>query len=113
MMESRTLYVVFTNTDLTEGRGWQYPIGYSFNEYTALRVAKKKGVMGTDGDVSGYPTLIVDGKEYVPVSLLNIQRPEQADIDKEQADKKRKETVARLLEAGADPEDLKALGVKI
>ena len=110
-MESRTLYVVFTNTDLTEGRGWQHPIGYSFNEYTALRFAKNKGVMGSDAHVNGYSTLIVDGKEYVSVGLLNIQRPEQADIDKERADKKRKETITRLLDAGVDPEDLKTLGV--
>jgi hypothetical protein len=89
MKESRVLYVVTTNTDLTEGRGSQYPIAYSFNDFTAQRLAHKKGVMGSDAHISAVKTTIVDGLEMVSINHLNITHPtEQDKINSNKRDEK-------------------------
>ncbi|WP_156374424.1 hypothetical protein [Pseudorhodoferax sp. Leaf274] len=47
-MDERTVYAVYTNTDLTEGRGRQYVTHYCETEATARRVGSRGYVMGSD-----------------------------------------------------------------
>lgn len=44
-------FVVLTNSDLTEGRGREVFYGWSHEYATAVRLAKGRGVMGTDARV--------------------------------------------------------------
>jgi hypothetical protein len=109
MKESRVLYVVTTNTDLTEGRGRQYPIAYSFNDFTAQRLAHKKGVMGSDAHISAVKTAIVDGLEMVSINNLNITHPTEQD---EISAKKRDDKLAIVEKAkklGLTDEEIKKL----
>lgn len=53
-------YVVWTNEDLTEGRGAQVPIAVCLFLSTARRLAKKEGVQGFDADI--YETTV----EWIP-----------------------------------------------
>lgn len=47
----KTVWCVVTNSDLTEGRGYQYVKHVCELEATAIRLAKKAGVMGSDASV--------------------------------------------------------------
>ena len=42
--DEKTIYAVWTNTDLTEGRGTEYVCNLCYNLYTARRVAHRVGV---------------------------------------------------------------------
>lgn len=58
-------FVIYQNTDMTEGRGFQYP-AYAFTkEEDANEIAKGKGIMGTEATVR-HETL-GDYKTIVPV----------------------------------------------
>ena len=50
--DTKEVWVVYTNTDLTEGRGHQYPIHVCGSASTAARMATRKGVQGSDANVS-------------------------------------------------------------
>jgi hypothetical protein len=49
MTEKRTVWVAYTNTDCTEGRGYDVPIAVCAAEATAVRLARKQYVQGSDG----------------------------------------------------------------
>ena len=50
--EKRTVWVAYTNTDCNEGRGHDVPIAVCAAEATALRLARKQYVQGTDARVA-------------------------------------------------------------
>ncbi|HHO0758299.1 TPA: hypothetical protein ACRTNY_001360 [Aeromonas hydrophila] len=50
--DTKEVWVVYTNSDLTEGRGHQYPIHVCGSASTAARMATRKGVQGSDANVS-------------------------------------------------------------
>lgn len=51
-METKTYYSVYTNSDLTEGRGYHIPLALCESESTAVRLGKKKYVQGSDCPVN-------------------------------------------------------------
>lgn len=51
MTEKRTVYVAYTNTDCTEGRGRDVPIAVCSAEATALRLERTEKVF--DHDLNG------------------------------------------------------------
>jgi hypothetical protein len=101
-----TLFVCYTNTDLTEGRGYQVPYAWSDNYATALRLAHKKGVQGSDAQVVetiGYP---VGRSVYGPV------RMERASDDDKRADaaiKARSAAIQKARSAGLSEEEIAAI----
>lgn len=76
---TKTLYVVYTNTDLTEGRGKEYPIHYCELEATANRLSKRKYVQGSDAPIQKVAVISIDGCWYLSTKLLNIEAPTQED----------------------------------
>lgn len=62
--EGKSYWAVWTNTDLTEGRGLEYIRYHCFLESTARRLAKGSYVMGTDSAVTLEKSYIIDGKYY-------------------------------------------------
>ncbi len=50
--ETKKVYIPWTNTDLTEGKGWSIPLAFCTEEATAIRLSKKRGVMGSDCNVT-------------------------------------------------------------
>lgn len=69
MENERTAWVVYTNTDLNEGRGWQYPLHVCDKEATAIRLAHKAGVMGSDAEVKAVSLVKAGGAWYGPVQI--------------------------------------------
>lgn len=75
------VWAVYTNTDLTEGRGIGYALCYCQYEATARRKAKGAGVMGTDCEIKQEDIYNINGVRYFPHGL--ILTPTKEDIDEE------------------------------
>ena len=106
------LYVVFTNTDLTEGRGIQVPVAWSRNKYTAQRLAKGQGVMGSNAEVKSVDTYDVLGVEYIPLACVHVKYPSKQDEDLQKQEEERNNTIAKMKALGVTDEMLQGLGVK-
>lgn len=78
------IWVVWTNTDLTEGRGANYVLYWCETETTANRLAKGRGVMGSDADVLIHKTYLIDRVLYIPASRMNLIKPSKEDIAEDQ-----------------------------
>ena len=106
--EVMDVFVVWTNTDCTEGRGYQYPIHVCQKRSTALRLSKRKGVQGSDADVTTGLAVKVNGSWLAGV---RIERP-TAEDDKLQAIIDAKDAViAKMVAAGISDDEMKILGV--
>ena len=99
-------FILSSNTDLTEGRGFQYPIAYCEILATAKRLAKGKGVMGSDANVVEYTCIKVNGEWVAPFNLIT---PSQEDRDKQKKIDARNEVIKKAKEAGLSDEDIKNL----
>lgn len=67
--KERTVYTVWTNTDLTEGRGREYPLAICEAKSTAIRLGARKYVQGTDCSVTETTLFLIDNKWYGPVTV--------------------------------------------
>jgi len=98
-LSTMTGYIVWTNTDLTEGRGSEYPLAICETLSTAKRLAKGKYVMGTDCTVTESTIYRIktdhDGyyRWFGPIQLID---PSKEDIDNEDIIKKQKDKEERL-----------------
>ena len=115
-MKTRTVYVAYTNTDRTEGRGHNIPYAICEAEITANRLAKGCYVQGCDGPVKPVDLIMVDGKWYAPTSLIQINglskedREEQKRIEAERSVKERAEkAMQKAKDAGLSDDDINAL----
>lgn len=103
------IYIVWTNTDLTEGRGQQVPVAYCASRSTAIRIAKRKGVQGTDAEVMTFPAIKHNGLWCAPFQMIQA-----TDEDKkaEAAAEKKLAVIEKALASGLTKADLAELGVK-
>jgi hypothetical protein len=106
------LYVVFTNTDLTEGRGIQVPVAWARNKYTAQRLAKGQGVMGSNAEIRSIDIYDVLGVEYIPLACVHVKYPSKQDEDLQKQEEERNNTIAKMKALGVTDEMLQGLGVK-
>ena len=113
MTEKKTVWVAYTNTDCNEGRGHDVPIAVCAAEATALRLARKKYVQGSDGPVRAIELLRIDGKWYAPSAAINLVEPNKEDITAQAAVDAKREAVAKAKSAGLTDADLLALGLKV
>ena len=52
VIDCKPVYVVWVNSDLTEGRGWDVPLVSCETEATARRLAKGRNVQGSNGTIT-------------------------------------------------------------
>lgn len=95
MTEKRTVWVAYTNTDCTEGRGHDVPIAVCAAEATALRLARKQYVQGSAGPVRTMELVKIDGKWYAPSVALTVVEPDSEDIAAQAAIDAKREAVAK------------------
>ena len=107
------VFVVWTNTDLTEGRGREYPFHVCRLEATAKRYAKGNYVMGTDCIYTKEKAYLIDNNWYVPGG---IDAGNDADIKVEKALAAERElkikvdaAIAKAKEAGLNDADIELL----
>ena len=108
--DMRDVWVVYTNTDLTEGRGRQYPLHICETEVVAQRMAKGAYVMGTDAPIEKDFAFKIDGKWYAPIKV-----EEENAVDKEVRIRReaRSAAIAKALAAGITQADIDAIGGKL
>lgn len=109
MSETKTIYVVWTNTDLTEGRGHQIPIAYAESATTAARLAMKRGVMGSDADVRPFDAVKHGGYWCAPVT---IERPNDRDTAIDAVNARKAAALEKARQLGLTDDDLQALQAK-
>ncbi len=79
--KTKEVYIIYTNTDLTEGRGFNYPSLVCESESTAKRLGLNRGVQGTVVIPSQGLAVFIDNEWYAPV---NIKKPSQVDIEQDE-----------------------------
>ena len=107
--QHRTLYVAYTNTDCTEGRGQDVPIATCELEVTAKRIASRRYVQGSDGPVRPVDLMLFDGKWYIPVSAITVVPPTDGDIAEHAAIVARRRVMDKARAAGLTDDDLAIL----
>lgn len=106
IQDSKTVWVAWTNTDRTEGRGRQYPAHVAASREAAIRLGRKGGVQGCDCDVSQAMAVRINNVWLVPGQI----EPETDDDAKRRAAREAKEAVmAKAKEAGLTDEDIALL----
>lgn len=106
---TRKVYVAYSNTDLTEGRGYRFPIAVCEVEATAIRLAKKCYVMGTDGPVEAVKLLFHNDAWYAPMNAVRVLPPTPEDKHFQEKLNARREAIAKAKAAGLSEADITAL----
>lgn len=99
-------FVLWTNTDLTEGRGVQKPLAVCESEATAIRLGKKNGVMGSDCEITKVNIFRFNNMWYGPVHLITQSIDDKLKQNKIDAKNK---AIAKAKAAGLTEDDIKAL----
>lgn len=103
---SKHVYVAWTNTDLTEGRGWQIPEVICETKATAIRLGHKRSVQGSDCHVTREIAVQVDGKWLAPAW---IRTPSTEDKQEQKRRDKRAEVIGRAMDLGLTGDDIAIL----
>ena len=109
MSETLTLWAVYTNDDLTEGRGREFVKHFCKEEATAKRLAKRGYVQGTDCPVKPVEALCADGKYFLPTSMLNIIQPTAEDEASKRLIDARKLAMEKAKSLGLTDDEIAAL----
>lgn len=102
----KDVWVVWSNTDLTEGRGHYYPKYICESLETAKRLGRGNYVQGTNCPMhqsKGYKI----NNEWYYLNSLNRESKEDADLRIKR--EKKEEVLSKAKEAGLSDEDLKVL----
>mgnify|MGYP001608216827 FL=1 len=106
------IYEVYTNSDLTEGRGREVHVAYCVSIITARRLSRKIGVQGTDGYIREIETRPFVNKTtneleiYIKPNLLSMSREDIAEYEKYA---RRQLVLEKLDKAGITQEEIKIL----
>lgn len=111
--ETKTVWVTYTNTDLTEGRGQEVVFATCELEATARRLAKKCYVQGSDGPVRPMQLLQHEGRWYIPANAVALTRPTDQDRAAQETMDKQAATIAKAKAAGLTDEDLLTLMTRV
>jgi hypothetical protein len=109
MAEKRTVWIAYTNSDLTEGRGHDVPIAICAAEATAQRLARKAYVQGSDGPVRPMELVNIDGKWYAPSAAINVIEPSREDVAVQSALDAKKVAMEKAKAAGLTDADIAAI----
>jgi len=107
--ETRTVFVAYTNTDCTEGRGHDVPIAVCEMEITAMRLARHQYVQGSDGPVRKMDLVRIDGKWFAPGAAINILPPTPGDIAAQELLDGKRAIIQKAKAAGLSDDEIKAL----
>jgi hypothetical protein len=105
-IKTKPVFVVWTNTDLTEGRGYQIPIHVCEHEATARRLCKGRGVQGSDATVQECEAVWHKSGWAVPGQII---APTKDDLEKQVRLNENKHLLDRFLAAGFTNEEIKRL----
>ena len=104
-----TLWAVYTNTDLTEGRGREYVKHFCRIEATAKRLAKREYVMGTDCPIKPVRVLFMEGQYVLPANLINVVEPIPEDVEASRRIDAHRAAMDKAKSLGLSDDDIKAI----
>lgn len=104
--DTKTVYVAWTNTDLTEGRGRQIPFAVCENIVTAERYGRGASVQGTDCAIEEDLMVKVDGKWLGPCRIISAS---EADIKEDNRRKARAAALAKAKKLGLTEKEIEFL----
>lgn len=114
MAPERFVYAVYTNSDLTEGRGVEYVLHYCEKESTARRLGKGAYVQGGNARVERVKMYYIDGAYYAPgpyvcpPSSQDIEEEKKLEQERAKAEAK-KEALEAAKRAGLTDKQIEAL----
>lgn len=114
--EQKAVWIAWTNTDCTEGRGQQVPLAVCEAESTARRMGRRGSVQGSDCEVTEGIAVMVEGRAQwlAPCRIHSPTREDEKDEKRleaeRQAAQRKREALERAKVAGLSEEDIKALG---
>lgn len=109
IQEVAEVWIAWTNTDLTEGRGYQKPLAVCWHEATAIRMGQRGYVMGSDCPVSKAPAIRVGNRWLVP---SEVHQPTPSDEQKQRELDARRLALDKARAVGLTEADLRNLGVQ-
>ncbi|MES2048819.1 MAG: hypothetical protein V4447_10490 [Pseudomonadota bacterium] len=110
-IQTKEIWIVWQNTDLTEGRGHSEPIAYCETEATAKRLSKGKGVQGSDADIKSFEAIKHKGIWCAPIM---ITVPTVEDKRAQDSIELKRGVLNKARAAGLSDDDIKILaGVKL
>ena len=104
------LFVAYTNTDCTEGRGHDVPVAVCKTFATATRYAVRSYVQGADGPVKQVDAHFIYGHWFVPLyACVDVKAPSAEDVERQKRIDATALAVAKAKESGLTDDDIKAL----
>ncbi|QGZ13255.1 hypothetical protein PP410_gp38 [Vibrio phage NF] len=112
--QEKKIYGVLVNSDLNEGRGFNYVKHLCEKEATAIRLSKRADVQGSDGSVVELQAVKIYGKWFYEGALINkpTSEDDKLEIKLEHEREKKKlfnDALAKAKELGLSQEDIEAL----
>lgn len=74
----KDVWVAWTNTDTTEGRGWNIPLAVCQTEATARRLGQHGSTMGSDCDVTKEKAVHINGRWCAPSHIIEPDNSDTA-----------------------------------
>lgn len=113
-MKERQIWAVWTNTDLTEGRGAEFIKYHCELEATARRLAKGGYVQGTDCRITQERMFFHENRWYAPGPYVSPPTSDDRRLEEQleserQRQARRDQALARARELGLGEEDLAVL----
>lgn len=113
MTETKTVYVAYTNSDCTEGRGYDIPIAICELEITAMKHARHSYVQGSDGPVRAIELVKIDNKWYYPSHAVNVLTPTEAEIQAQKVLDAKREVIKKMKAAGLTDTEINTIQAKL
>jgi hypothetical protein len=110
IQDVKTVWVAWTNTDCTEGRGQQIPKAVCESEAAAIRIGKKGYVQGSDCPVEKGIAVKIQNQWLAAVRIYAATKEDVANqnsIDKKNA------LLEKAKKAGFTEEEIKLMGSSI
>jgi hypothetical protein len=107
--DSKKVWLVFANTDNTEGRGKEYIKHVTEIEATAVRLGRKGYVQGGNCPIVRGHAVKINGTWFIPVEIVS---PTKDDISAQKRITIRREAYEKAVAAGMSDDDIKALGFR-
>ena len=106
LIMKKFVFVAYTNTDCTEGRGYDIPIAVCESETTAIRLAKGRYVQGSNGPVRKVEVIEVDGEFFYPTSAVKLVPPTKEDLAQDALLEAKRVAIEKARSAGLTEEDI-------
>lgn len=111
IIESKDVWVVYTNTDNTEGRGWDYAIYHCDLESTAKRLAKGRYVQGSNSPIKKEKAYKIVNEWYYPG--IRVQHPDKDDKKIQKLADEREAIIDKAKALGLSEDEIqKLVGIK-